>query len=137
MSRLFADVPESLDNTMDIYDKITAPQLKRDILLPNFPLPPQFKTQLEYLRYLVYEGAKMRYGEINEIVRERIDLELGIIGNMGFEGYFLIVQDFIHAAREIQVSVGPGRGRCYAPPRGKRRVADRHRRRAGRSASWS
>lgn len=110
MSSLFKDVPEAIANTVEIYDKIVAPELKRDILLPNFPLPTGYKTQAEYLRYLVYEGAKIKYGEITEKVRERIDLELNIIKDMGFEGYFLIVQDFIKAAREIGVSVGPGRG---------------------------
>ena len=110
MAKLFGDVPASLDNTMEIYDKVDMLDLKRDILLPNFPLPTSFKDQLDYLRHLVYEGAKVRYGEISEVVRERVELELGIIGNMGFEGYFLIVQDFIGAARKMGVSVGPGRG---------------------------
>ncbi|WP_235296693.1 DNA polymerase III subunit alpha [Portibacter marinus] len=110
MSNLFKDVPESIANTMEIYEKIESPQLERDILLPNFPLPSQFKNQSEYMRHLVYEGAKTRYGEITEVVRERIELELGIIKDMGFDGYFLIVQDFIDAARQMGVSVGPGRG---------------------------
>ena len=110
MNSLFKDVPDAIANTIEIYDKIVAPELKRDILLPNFPLPVGFNTQPEYLKYLVYEGAKVKYGEITEKVRERIDMELNIIKDMGFEGYFLIVQDFIHAAREIGVSVGPGRG---------------------------
>lgn len=110
MANLFSDVQDAIANTMEIYDKITPPKLERDILLPNFPLPSGFKTQGDYLKHLVYDGAKIRYGEITEKVRERIDLELGIIGHMGFEGYFLIVQDFIKAAREMGVSVGPGRG---------------------------
>ncbi|MDX1685808.1 MAG: DNA polymerase III subunit alpha [Saprospiraceae bacterium] len=110
MTRLFSDVEDAIANTMEIYDKITPPQLERDILLPNFPLPSGFKDQAEYLKHLVYEGAKRRYGEISEKVRERLDLELGIISQMGFAGYFLIVQDFIKAAREMGVSVGPGRG---------------------------
>ena len=110
MSQLFSDVPEAIANTIEIYDKITPPQLQRDILLPNFPLPPEFNSQPEYLRHLVYEGAKWRYGEITALIRERLDMELGIIKDMGFDGYFLIVQDFIKAARNINVSVGPGRG---------------------------
>lgn len=110
MSQLFSDVPFALDNTLDIYDKVDPFELKRDILLPNFPLPAGFTTQSDYLRHLVYEGAKLRYPEIGEHIRERIDLELSIIKNMGFEGYFLVVQDFIKAAREMGVSVGPGRG---------------------------
>ncbi len=110
MSQLFSDVPFALDNTLDIYDKVDPFELKRDILLPNFPLPAGFTTQSDYLRHLVYEGAKHRYPEISEHVRERLDLELSIIKNMGFDGYFLVVQDFIKAAREMGVSVGPGRG---------------------------
>lgn len=110
MTSIFTDVPDAIANTMEIYDKIETPQLQRDILLPNFPLPSQFNNQPDYLRHLVYEGSKMRYGEITEVIRERIELELGIIKNMGFDGYFLITQDFIAAAREMGVSVGPGRG---------------------------
>ncbi|WP_290375401.1 DNA polymerase III subunit alpha, partial [uncultured Muribaculum sp.] len=64
----------------------------------------------EYLRYLTYEGAKRRWGEPNEEQRERLDFELDTIKNMGFPGYFLIVQDFIRAGRERGVSIGPGRG---------------------------
>lgn len=110
MSALFHDIPEALDNTMEIFSKIEAPQLKRDILLPNFPLPAEFRNQVDYLRHLVYEGAKRRYGSVSEKIRERIDFELDVIRTMGFEGYFLIVQDFIRAARDLGVRVGPGRG---------------------------
>ena len=110
MEVLFQDLPFALDNTLDIYDKVDAFDLKRDILLPNFPLPVGFTNQSDYLRHLVYEGAKIRYPEISELVRERLDHELAIIKNMGFDGYFLVVQDFIRAAREMGVSVGPGRG---------------------------
>ena len=110
MANLFKDVEAAVDQTIEIYDKITPPQLARDILLPNFPLPEGFNTQKDYLQHIVYQGAKQRYGDISKEAQQRIDLELGIIGQMGFEGYFLIVQDFIKAAREIGVSVGPGRG---------------------------
>ncbi len=110
MNNLFSDIPEAIANTMEVFDKIEMPKLARDILLPNFPLPAQFNNQPDYLRYLVYEGAKRCYGEITEVVRERLDLELDIIKNMGFDGYFLIVQDFIAAARDLGVAVGPGRG---------------------------
>lgn len=110
MAQLFSDVPESLDNTNLIVDKITPPELKRDILLPNYTLPSEFKDQNDYLRHLTYEGARKRYGELTAEIVERLDFELKIIANMGFPGYFLIVQDFTTVAREIGVSVGPGRG---------------------------
>ncbi len=110
MNQLFSDVPDAIANTLEVFDKIEMPTLARDILLPNFPLPQGFATQPDLLRHMVYEGAKKNYGEITEVVRERIDLELDIIKNMGFDGYFLIVQDFIAAARELGVAVGPGRG---------------------------
>lgn len=110
MGLRFKDLPYSLDNTLEIFDKIEAPVLKRDIILPNFPLPKGYNTQAEYLEYLVFEGAKSRYGEINEITRERLTHEIKIITSMGFEGYFLVVQDFIKAARKLNVAVGPGRG---------------------------
>ena len=110
MSRLFADIPQALDNTIEIFDKVTPPDLARSIVLPNYPLPEEYKSQSDYLRHLVYSGAKRRYGEITERLRERIDFELSTIAGMNFDGYFLIVQDFIDAARKMGVSVGPGRG---------------------------
>ncbi len=72
----------------------------------------RIKLEADYLAKLAYEGAHRRYGEtLNEEVQERIRFELYIMKTMGFPGYFLIVQDFINAAREkLDVSVGPGRG---------------------------
>tara|TARA_R110002096_G_scaffold416951_5_gene620421 strand:- start:7325 stop:10894 length:3570 start_codon:yes stop_codon:yes gene_type:complete len=110
MEALFADIPEALDNTNLVIDKITPPELKRDILLPNYTLPKEFKDQNEYLKYLTFEGAKKRYGVITAEIEERLNFELKIIKDMGFPGYFLIVQDFTTVARQIGVSVGPGRG---------------------------
>jgi DNA polymerase-3 subunit alpha len=110
MVNLFHDHPESVANTMEIYDKIEVLELASDVLLPNFPMPAEFDTQDAYLRHLTYEGAMKRYGEINEVTRERLDFELSVIKASGYPGYFLIVQDFTTAAREMGVSVGPGRG---------------------------
>ncbi len=110
MAELFKDVPDSIENTMDIWDKVDNLNLTRDVLLPAFPLPDNFKTQEEYLKHLTYKGAKAKYGEITEQIRERLDFELGVINNTGYPGYFLIVQDFTAAARELGVWVGPGRG---------------------------
>ena len=110
MTSLFSDVEESVANTIEIYDKIDHLKLARDILLPAFPLPKQFKTQDEYLRHITYEGARKRYGTITPDISERLDFELEVIKNSGYPGYFLIVQDFTTTARDMGVSVGPGRG---------------------------
>lgn len=110
MERLFVDVPESLDNTIEIFDKIDSLDLARDVLLPAFPIPDGFTSQDDYLRHLTYEGAKKRYGDIPQNVRERIDFELHVIAQSGYPGYFLIVQDFTNTARQMGVAVGPGRG---------------------------
>ena len=110
MNAIFADIPEALTNTLEILDKVEMYSIDHDAILPNFPLPDGFTDNDDYLRYLVYEGAKKRWGELNEEHIERIDFELNTIKNMGFPGYFLIVQDFIQAARNLGVSVGPGRG---------------------------
>ncbi len=110
MNQLFKDVPEAIDTTMEIYSKIENLQLARDVLLPAFPLPPKYKTQDEFLRGLTYEGAKKRYGTITPAIKERLDFELDVIKQSGYPGYFLIVQDFTTTAREMGVSVGPGRG---------------------------
>jgi DNA polymerase-3 subunit alpha len=117
MSKVFHDLPEALDNTNEIVDKVQLLNLKRDILLPAFPLPEEFKihadnnlNQWEYLKHLAYEGARKKYSEIGEDIRERLDFELFTIKSMGFAGYFLIVSDFIRAGRDLGVFVGPGRG---------------------------
>ncbi|MBL4657648.1 MAG: DNA polymerase III subunit alpha [Flavobacteriales bacterium] len=110
MEEIFKDLPEALDNTGDIVSKIETPDLSRDILLPIFDLPQGFVSEDEYLRKLTYDGAAVRYSAITPEIKERIDYELKIIGDMGFAGYFLITQDFVIAAKELGVSVGPGRG---------------------------
>ncbi len=110
MIELFQDIPEAIDNTNEIVDKIEPPKIKRDILLPNFPLPPSFNNEDEYLYALTYEGARKRYKELTSEVTERIEHELKVIRDMGFAGYFLVVGDFISAARNLKVIVGPGRG---------------------------
>ncbi len=110
MNELFADVPEALANTVEIADKVEFYTIDHDPILPNFPLPEGFTNDDDYLRHITYVGAHERWGEPNDEQKERLDFELATIKNMGFPGYFLIVQDFIAAAREMGVSVGPGRG---------------------------
>lgn len=121
MKELFKDVPEAILNVQEIVDKIEPYDLARDVLLPKFSIPEEFKVAEDevdggkrgenaYLRHITYEGAKKRYGEITETIRERVDFELETIKNSGYPGYFLIVEDFIREARHMNVSVGPGRG---------------------------
>src|SRR5882757_3859619 len=120
MGKLFHDLPESLDNTNEIVDKVDVLKLKRDILLPNFVIPEEFKihntpdadtlNQWEYLKHLTFMGAKERYKDISPEAEERINFELFTIRTMGFAGYFLIVADFIKEGRNMGVFIGPGRG---------------------------
>jgi DNA polymerase-3 subunit alpha len=120
MGKLFHDLPESLDNTNEIVDKVDVLKLKRDIMLPNYPIPDEFKihsgpesdtlNQWEYLKHLTFTGAKERYIDISPEAEERINFELFTIRTMGFAGYFLIVADFIKHGRDIGVFIGPGRG---------------------------
>jgi DNA polymerase-3 subunit alpha len=121
MKKLFADLPEAILNINEVVDKIEIFDLARGVLLPKFDIPEEFLVSEDeedggkrgenlYLRYLTYEGAKKRYGTITPEIEERLDFELKTIENTGYPGYFLIVQDFIRAAREMDVSVGPGRG---------------------------
>ncbi len=110
MGELFSDLPQSLTNTQELVDKVESYDLNHNPIMPDFPIPDEFENADEYLRHLTYQGAEMRYQAITDEIRERIDYELGVVKRMGFPGYFLIVQDFLNAAREMDVSVGPGRG---------------------------
>ncbi len=121
MKALFQDLPESVLTIQEIVAKVTPYELARDVLLPKFDIPDSFKVAEDdvdggkrgenaYLRHITYEGAKVRYGEITPEITERIDFELKTIENSGYPGYFLIVEDFIREARNMDVSVGPGRG---------------------------
>ncbi len=122
----FKDIPQALDNTSQIVDKVELLKLKKDILLPNFEIPAEFENQDEYLKFLTYDGAVRRYlggdagaseaglvGGVDSLdpdIKERLDFELFTIKTMGFAGYFLITQDFINHGRNIGVLIGPGRG---------------------------
>jgi len=146
MWQIFADIPEALENSVKIAEKVEFYDIDSDALMPVFPIPADFATEehyrqtqteamlreefkdgfdrlggydkavrvkleADYLRKLTLEGAKLRYGENMEPeTAERIDFELDVMKTMGFPGYFLIVQDFIAAARGMGVAVGPGRG---------------------------
>jgi DNA polymerase-3 subunit alpha len=146
MWQIFADIPEALESSVEIADKVEFYNIDSDALMPVFPIPSDFATEevyrttfteemlrqefgdgfdrlggydkavrvkleADYLRKLTLIGAQHRYGEVMTTEQsERIDFELEVMKTMGFPGYFLIVQDFIAAAREMGVAVGPGRG---------------------------
>ena len=152
METIFSDIPEALENTQEIVDKVEFYSLNSDPIMPRFEIPADFATEeayreqyspedlraefesgedgegrieklggldrvyrikleSDYLRKLAMEGATRRYGaDLNDEILERINFELETMRNMGYPGYFLIVQDFIQQARKMGVAVGPGRG---------------------------
>lgn len=143
---IFADLPDALENTLEVANKVEFYDIDSAPMMPVFPIPEEFgteeiyakrfseqmlreefgdgfdrlgsyekvvrvKLEADYLGELTMKGARQRYGEVlDPDTAERIDFELNVMKTMGFPGYFLIVQDFIRAAREMGVSVGPGRG---------------------------
>ncbi len=146
MWEIFGDLPEALENTLEVAGKVEFFDIDSAPMMPVFPIPEEFgteesygkrfteamlreefgdgfdrlgnyekvlrvKLEADYLKELTMQGARQRYGEVLDAeTAERIDFELNVMKTMGFPGYFLIVQDFIRAAREMGVSVGPGRG---------------------------
>ncbi|MCL2098316.1 MAG: DNA polymerase III subunit alpha [Bacteroidales bacterium] len=110
MADIFADIPEALSNTLEIAEKIDVIKIDCEPIMPNFPLPEGFAYADDYLRHLAYKGAEQNYSAITQDLRDKIDFELETIKRMGYPDYFLIVQDFIAAARAMDVWVGPGRG---------------------------
>ncbi|MDL2326983.1 DNA polymerase III subunit alpha, partial [Bacteroidales bacterium OttesenSCG-928-A14] len=110
MEELFADIPFVITNTQEIADKIDAIDLNAPASLPTFEIPKEFNSEAEYLEYLVWEGAKERYPDMNDETKERIAFELEVVNRMGYPGYFLIVWDFMKEGRKMGIRFGPGRG---------------------------
>ena len=121
MKEIFSDLPSAITNIGEIIDKVEEYDLTNEVLLPKFEIPNKFiykkdesdngkRGENKYLRHLTYIGAEKRYGKLSNELNERIEFELETIKNTGYPGYFLIVEDFIRKAREMNVSVGPGRG---------------------------
>jgi DNA polymerase III subunit alpha len=110
MRARFPDRPDVLENTLRIADE-TNVQFTKQYCVPAFPLPDGVETENELLVRLAEEGARERYGTpYSDEVRDRLKYELGVITKTGYAGYFLIVWDFIKAARDRGIPVGPGRG---------------------------
>ncbi len=116
MRHLFRDVPEACDNTLAIAERAQVTIEFDNDALPEFPLAGSYAAGSHeeganaYLRDLAYAGAAERYGDVSAEVRARLDYELGVIADMGFSDYFLVVWDLIRHAREQGIRVGPGRG---------------------------
>ena len=110
MLSVFPDRPDVLENTLKIAESVDV-QFSKKYHVPSFPLPPDASTENELLVRLATEGAGVRYGTpLRAEVQERLDFELDVITKTGYAGYFLIVWDFIRAARDMGIPVGPGRG---------------------------
>ncbi len=110
MRHLFRELPESCDNTLWIAERAAVDIEFGNAPLPVFPVPDGY-TEASYLRELVEDGARARYGApIPSDVRERLEYELAVITDMGFPGYFLVVWDLIRYAKQSGIRVGPGRG---------------------------
>jgi DNA polymerase-3 subunit alpha len=111
MMEIFKDFPDAISNTVEIAEKCELDFDKKNFM-PAFPIPEEDSNLSpdDYLRKLTYEGLKQRFKEITPEIQERVDYELGVIKKMQFPGYFLIVQDFIKAAKNKGIRVGPGRG---------------------------
>ncbi len=121
MTALFADIPESITNTIAVADKchLLLDADGKKFFLPEFPIPepkaddtetPKHLSAFEYLTKVTHDGLKSRYEKLTPEIEERLKYELSIIGRMGFAGYFLIVKDIIDFARSKDIPVGPGRG---------------------------
>ncbi len=108
MASLFPNLYDAVENTLEIADKCNV-DFGKEKLLPLYT-PPDNMTSPQYLRYLLEEGLKKKYPEVTEEIRERVEYEYGVICDMGFVDYYLIVWDFINYAKTNGIPVGPGRG---------------------------
>ena len=117
MTELFRDIPEAISNTIAIAERCNFDFDLNQTHLPDYPVP-KGQTLTSYLEKLATDGLRERFKSFSKIGKtidanfyeKRLQEELGIIQNMGYPGYFLIVWDFIHYAREKEIPVGPGRG---------------------------
>lgn len=112
MLALFEDVPEAIDNTMEIFEKCEYYDICSEMAVPAFPLPEGFDSSEEYLRHLTFHKAQSIYGDIlPSNVVERLEKELDRICSRGYADFFLIYEDLVRSAREnCNLWVGPGRG---------------------------
>ena len=110
MIKTFDYVPQAIKNTLEIAEKTNLEISTDKLLLPQFPIPKEYKTDSQYLETLCREGLKKRYAVVKPEHTDRLNYELSVINRMGFASYFLIVADFIKYAKDKNIPVGPGRG---------------------------
>lgn len=114
MIEYFSAFPDAIENTKKISDKCNVEFEFGNTILPNYDVPEEYSTHLEYFKYLCQKGLDERYGKGYSLeIQERADYELSVIDRMGYIDYFLIVWDFINYAKENNIPVGPRkRFRC-------------------------
>ena len=112
MQALFSDLPQALEQTLEIAEKVDLELAFGDYLAPEFPLPAEFETADDYLKHLARGGLQDRFDLISQDLRDRLEFELDLIVSKGLAGYFLIVWDYVNYAKGHGISVGPGRGSC-------------------------
>ena len=111
MADYFSNIPEAIENSVKIADKCNFEFEFGNTILPNYDVPAEYKTHLEYFQKLCNDGLHERYGQNpSEEVVKRLEYEVSIIDKMGYVDYFLIVWDYIHYAKSNGIPVGPGRG---------------------------
>ena len=111
MSDYFSEFPEAIENTVKIAEKCNYDFEFGVTKLPNYDVPEEFETHLDYFKDLCYKGIHKRYGENpTEEVMQRLEYEISVIDKMGYVDYFLIVWDYINYAKSVGIPVGPGRG---------------------------
>jgi len=110
MRELFKRWPEACDNTLVIAERCKAKIVTGEYFYPQFPLPEGFTDDNDYLAHLSREGLKERYAPDDQPAKDRLEYELVMMKKMQVAGYMLIVADFIRAARDMGIPVGPGRG---------------------------
>jgi DNA polymerase-3 subunit alpha len=110
MKQLFRDIPEAVTNTVEVAERCNVELELGRSRVPVFPIPQGHDGEDSYLAALAEDGLRHRFPGADAEVRRRLEYELGVIRQMGYSGYFLITQDFIRAARDRGIPVGPGRG---------------------------
>ncbi len=111
MSKYFSAFPDAIENTVKIAEKCNVEFEFGNTILPNYDVPEEYNTHLDFLKKVSQDGIKERYGENpSEEILKRAEYEISVIEKMGYIDYFLIVWDFIHYAKQNNIPVGPGRG---------------------------